>query len=281
MLNRILYLSFSMVLLAGCDVSLGGSPEPETKEMVYSYSCIDSAVAGRELNKTIGKAGDLIRDFAIDEKEVSDEVQNQYGEMFHKDALDTKMFTLLEDAALQQQLNGILTELLEVRKNPSKIKYLIYPLKDTVVNAFTFGGRIYITEAMLNKTKGRPALLYAIIGHEIGHSEKGHIRKTIQEMLLSEKIFGESGMTVFQIKRMLTGSFNQKNELEADYYGTDLTYALKQDVCAAVVFWKEMSALENKYNQLEDFFRSHPFSALRAECLENHIKQNFESSCFK
>ena len=185
MLNRILYLSFSMVLLAGCDVSLGGSPEPETKEMVYSYSCIDSAVAGRELNKTIGKAGDLIRDFAIDEKEVSDEVQNQYGEMFHKDALDTKMFTLLEDAALQQQLNGILTELLEVRKNPSKIKYLIYPLKDTVVNAFTFGGRIYITEAMLNKTKGRPALLYAIIGHEIGHSEKGHIRKTIQEMLLT------------------------------------------------------------------------------------------------
>jgi predicted Zn-dependent protease len=272
-----------LLVLSGCDVSLNGSPEPEQKrkEMTYSYACIDSAVAGSKVNRTIGRAGDLLRDLAVGEGEVSDAVQNEYGEAFHKDALETKMFTLLKDDALQQQLNGILTELLEVRKSPSAIKYYIYPLADTVVNAFTFGGRIYITKAMLDKCKGRPALLYAIIGHEIGHSEKGHIKKTIQEMILTQDIFGqEGGTTVFQIKRMLTGSFNQKNELEADYYGTDLTYALNQDVCAAVVFWKEMSALENKYNQLEDFFRSHPFSALRAECLENHIKNNFENSCY-
>jgi beta-barrel assembly-enhancing protease len=281
MAGRLFILIISVLAFAGCDVSINGTPDPKPKTMTYSYACIDSAVAGSKVNKTIGRAGDLIRDIAIKDKEVTDEVQNEYGESFHKDAIDTKMFTLMKDPSLQQQLNQVLSELLEVRKSPSAIKYFIYPLEDTVVNAFTFGGRIYITRAMLEKTKGRPALLYAIIGHEIGHSEKGHIKKTIQEMLLSEKIFGESGVTVFQIKRLLTGSFNQKNELEADYYGTDLAYALDQDVCAAVVFWKEMSALENKYNQLEDFFRSHPFSSLRAQCLENHIRDNFEKSCYK
>ncbi|MBD0333096.1 MAG: hypothetical protein ICV66_10600 [Chitinophagaceae bacterium] len=53
----------------------------------------------------------------------------------------------------------------------------------------------------------------------------GHIKKTIQDMQLSEKVFGkENGATAFYITRLLTTSFNQRNELEADYYGTDLIY---------------------------------------------------------
>ncbi len=269
-------------LLISCDISINGKPEPKTKEMTYSYACVDSSVAGSKVNRTIGKAGDFLRDIAVDEKNVTDKVQNEYGEAFHKDAIETGTFKLLDDAAIQSYLDKALKELLDVRTAPSAIDYKIYALNDTTVNAFTFGGRIYITKAMYDRCKNRPALLYAIIGHEIGHSEKGHIKKTIQELMLHNKIFGEeNGTAVFQIKKLLTGSFNQKNELEADYYGTDLSYALNQDICAAVVFWKEMAALENRYSQLEDFFRSHPFSSLRAECLESHIKTNFQRSCGK
>jgi Zn-dependent protease with chaperone function len=133
---------------------------------------------------------------------------------------------------------------------------------------------------MYNKCTENKALLYSIIGHEIGHSERGHIKKTIQEMMLSNKIFGqENGDLFLYIKKLLTGSFNQKNELEADYYGTDLTYRLDQDVCSAVTFWKEMSKAENQYSKLEDFFRTHPFSSLRARCLQEHIVKNFETAC--
>ena len=173
-----------------------------------------------------------------------------------------------------------MNDLLSARENPSGIKYAIYLLDDKQINAFTFGGRIYVTKAMYDKCKGSTALLYSIIGHEIGHSEKGHIKKTIQEMMLSNKIFGENnGDFFFYIKKLLTGSFNQKNELEADYYGTDLTYRLNQDVCSAVSFWKSMAQEENQYSKLEDFFRTHPFSNLRAQCLQNHIQQNFGQSC--
>ncbi len=282
-MSRIILFAF-VLLFASCDISVNGQaesePKPKPKHMSYSYGCVDSAVAGSKMNRTISRAGDLLRDIAVDDKEITDQVQTEYGEAFHKDAIESKTFVLLNDSKMQQDLDKALADLLAVRTKPSDIKYYIYALDDTTVNAFTFGGRIYITKAMYNKCKSKPSLLYAIIGHEIGHSEKGHIKKTIQEMMLHNKIFGEeNGSFVFQIKRLLTGSFNQRNELEADYYGTDLTYSLNQDICAAVEFWKEMAEMENEYNQLEDFFRSHPFSSLRAECLQAHIKTNFQQSC--
>jgi hypothetical protein len=40
-----------------------------------------------------------------------------------------------------------------------------------------------------------------------------------------------------------------------------------------------MASKENNYNQLEDFFRTHPFSNLRAQCLTDHIRTNFGKDC--
>lgn len=246
----------------------------------YSFSCLDSAVGGSSVNKTLDKAGNIFRNLTVDEKTITDELQNEYGEAFHKDVIESKTFRIINDPGLTTELKGVMDELLAAREDPTDIKYFIYPVEDTVVNAFTFGGRIYVTTGMYKKCGGKTPLLYAIIGHEIGHSELGHIKKTIHEMMVAERIFGEeNGATAFEITRLLTGSFNQRNELEADYYGTDLSSELGQDLCAAVKFWKEMSKLENQYNRLEDFFRTHPFSSLRAECLQRHITENFEISC--
>ncbi|MES2882156.1 MAG: M48 family metallopeptidase [Bacteroidota bacterium] len=277
---RLFYL-FILSSLFACNLIDGdGGGDKPAKTITYSYTCLDSAVGGSKLNKTLGKAGNIVRDLAVSESSITDEVQSEWGASFHKDAIESKTFNLMNDAAVQSQLEVAMKELLAARQEPSKINYAIYALEDTAVNAFTFGGRIYVTRAMLQKTANNKDLLYAIVGHEIGHSEKGHIKKTIQDMQLSTKIFGEDGgTTFFQIKKLLTGSFNQKNELEADYYGTDLTYNLNQNVCAAVAFWKEMASRENSYSKVEDFFRSHPFSSLRAECLEAHIKTNFSKNC--
>lgn len=223
----------------------------------------------------------MIRDLAVAEAKITDELQSQYGAAFHKQMVEEeKAFKLLNDPALQARLNTALQDLLKVRPNPSGIVYAIYPLDDTAINAFTFGGRIYVTKAMLQKTKGSKALLYAIIGHEIGHSEEGHIKKTIQELQLTTNIFGEAGAgTVLQITKLLTASFNQRNELEADYYGVELTQRLGQELCSTVAFWKEMASRENRYSQVEDLFRTHPFSALRAQCLQDHILANFNTRC--
>lgn len=273
---------FTCILFAFCfaTCNLVDSKKKTSKDMTYSYSCLDSAVTGNKTNRIANKTNDIIRDLAIDDDKITDAVQTEYGEAFHKDALETKTFVLLQNDSINAQLQKVMDDLLAVRENPSSIKYAIYLLDDKQINAFTFGGRIYVTKGMYDKCKGATSLLYSIVGHEIGHSEKGHIKKTIQEMMLANKMFGEkNGDFFFYIKKLLTGSFNQKNELEADYYGTDLTYRLNQDVCSAVNFWKGMAKDENQYSKLEDFFRSHPFSSLRAQCLQNHIQENFGTAC--
>ncbi len=277
---KIQFFIFVLCLAAVVACNLTDSKKKSSKDMNYSYTCLDSAITNNKTNKFARKANDVIRDLAVDDDKITDVVQTQYGESFHKDALESKTFVLFTNDSINALLQKAMNDLLAVRENPSAIKYFIYLLDDKQINAFTFGGRIYITKAMYEKCKGSTALLYSIIGHEIGHSERGHIKKTIQEMMLADKIFGEkNGDFFFYIKKLLTGSFNQKNELEADYYGTDLTYRLNQDVCSAVSFWKRMAQDENQYSKLEDFFRTHPFSSLRAECLQQHIQKNFGTAC--
>jgi predicted Zn-dependent protease len=268
--------------LIGCNDTdeIFGQGTSSNKEISYSYSCLDSTFSGRPVSKKIDKASDLIRNLAISRKSITDSLQTAYGKEFHAAMVGDGSFKLVSNAAVQLKLSKALKELLAVREHPSSIEYAVYVLDDTTINAFTFGGRIYITRAMLDKCKGKDDLLYAIIGHEIGHSEKGHIKATIQELELSNKIFGEeNGSFMFEMKKFLTASFNQKNELEADYYGINLTNELGYDVCTTVSFWKEMASHENKFNQMEDFFRTHPFSDLRAQCLTEHIRNNFNKNC--
>jgi len=279
---RILYLLYLgwLGLAATCNLSLEGEEKELPKQMKYSYECLDSAVSGSETSKAIRNATSVIRNLAVKQKDITDSIQNEWGMAFHKDAIETKTFILMKDETISAQLQEGLNDLLAVRENPSKINYSIYLLNDSAINAFTFGGHIYLTKAMYDKCKDNTDLLYSIIGHEIGHSEKGHIRKTIQEMMIAENIFGEDkSASAYQVLRLLTGAFNQRNELEADYYGIDLAYQLGKNVCSTVTFWSEMSKKENQYSKLEDLFRTHPFSQLRAKCLQNHLKTNFQKSC--
>ncbi len=273
------FLVLGLCALSACNMVENVDTPKSSKKMTYSYTCLDSAVSGSSTSKAVSRTTSFIRDLAVNKKEITDAVQNQWGDDFHKDAIESKSFVLLDDPAIHAQLQTILNDLLAARENPSGIQYSIYLIDDKQINAFTFGGHVYLTKAMYDRCKNNTDLLYSVIGHEIGHSEKGHIKKTIQEMELSEKLFGQEGMTYFQLKQLLAGSFNQKNELEADYYGIDLANHLNKDLCATVSFWKDMSKEENNYSKLEDFFRTHPFSSLRAQCLHDHILQNFGIDC--
>ena len=192
---RIMYLLYLGLLGFGgmCNMSDDNDQKELPKHMDYSYDCLDSAVSGSETSKAISNATSIIRNLAIKQKEITDSVQNEWGNAFHEDAIDTKTFVLINDPGISAQLQKVLNDLLAVRENPSKIKYSIYLLNDSSINAFTFGGHIYLTKAMYDKCKGNTDLLYSIIGHEVGHSEKGHIKKTIQEMMIADNIFGRQG----------------------------------------------------------------------------------------
>lgn len=244
--------------------------------MIYSFDCLKSD--SNKVSDIWGKADALINKVATYNIEVSDQEQMRFGDTFLLESLKDKNFIIDSLSPVNKKLNTILTDLVSERSKPTDIEYFIYLLRDTaLVNAYTVGGKIFITTAMLNKCKNDDQL-YAIIGHEIGHNEKGHIKSTLKQLKASNKFFGEWGGAFLSIKRVLTGSFNQKNELEADYYGLDLSWKLGYDICAIRSFWDEMAKSETK-DETFDFFRTHPYSDTRSSCLVNHISKNFEVKC--
>lgn len=246
------------------------------KNMSYSYDCLKAD--SNKVSDIWGKADNLINKIVTYDIEVTDEDQMKYGDTFLIESLKDKNFVIDETNSLNKKLQTILDNLLQERAKPTGIRYKIYLLKDTAtINAYTVGGKIFITTAMMNKCKNDDQL-YAIIGHEIGHNEKGHIKASLKQLKASREYFGEWGEALVSIKKLLTGSFNQKNEMEADYFGLDLTWKLGYDVCAIKTFWDDLAKGEEKEDWY-NFFRTHPYSDVRSKCLTEHIRKNFEVSC--
>ena len=244
--------------------------------MEYSYECLKEDSG--QISDAWNKADDIVNKLVTFNIEVSDQDQMKFGDTFLIEALKDKNFVIDTGSVVNDKLKKIVSDLAGVRAKPSGIKYKILLVQDTAtINAWTVGGKIFITTAMINKCKNDDQL-YAIIGHEIGHNEKGHIKASIRQLKASNKYFGEWGEAILVMKKFLTGSFNQKNELEADYFGLDLTWKLGYDICAIRSFWDDMARGEER-DKFFDFFRTHPHSDTRSRCLVNHIKKNFEVDC--
>ncbi len=253
-----------------------GSERRLPSKMVYSFDCLKAD--SNKVSDIWGKADAIISKVATYNIEVSDQEQMRFGDTFLMESRKDKNFVIDSTSPVNKKLRTILDDLVSERVKPTAIEYVIYLLEDTaVVNAYTVGGKIFITTAMLSKCKNDDQL-YAIIGHEIGHNEKGHIKSTLKQLKASNKFFGEWGGAFLSIKRVLTGSFNQKNELEADYYGLDLSWKLGYNICAIRSFWDDMAKSET-HDKMFDFFRTHPYSETRSRCLVNHIKKNFLVDC--
>lgn len=258
------------------DSALKGKKRNLPKNMSYSYDCLKDDSS--KISDIWGKADNIINKIATYDIEVTDEDQMKYGDTFLVESLKDKNFVIDEESNLNAKLQTILQDLLQERAKPTGIRYKIYLLKDTAtINAYTVGGKIFITTAMINKCKNDDQL-YAIIGHEIGHNEKGHIKASLKQLKASREYFGEWGEALVSLKKLLTGSFNQKNEMEADYFGLDLTWKLGYDICAIKTFWDDLAKGEEKEDWY-NFFRTHPYSDVRSKCLTEHIRKNFEVDC--
>ena len=118
----------------------------------------------------------------------------------------------------------------------------------------------------------------AIIGHEIGHNEIGHITANLKKMIAASQ-FGTLGELALTFDHFATTSFNQKQEVEADFFGMDLVYPTTYTNCSSVLLWNRMAELEEDYHPIRNLFRSHPYSESRSDCLINHMSTNYSMNC--
>jgi serine/threonine protein phosphatase PrpC len=204
---------------------------------------------------------------------ITPQQEMELGKDYHNELLKTSK--IIVNPRLTKILNDLTSKL-----NQSKYTYHIYEIKNDTINAFTFGGYIYVHSGILKFIGQNNHELAAIISHEINHNELGHINKRLSMEETTNQFLGNdlSGF-VLSMNAMITTAFNQKDEVMCDLTGMDLMIKANYAPCNTIGLWKRMSNDEGKFNVLENITRSHPYSANRAKCCENHLLKNYKWKC--
>ncbi len=209
--------------------------------------------------------------------EITTEEENEYGQTLYQEIIKEKKE--IKTGAMLEALTQMTNSLLACRPdNCTKLKYTVHLMDDSIVNAYTAGGHIFVNIGLIEYCKTTSELA-CIIAHEIGHDEKGHINMILKRI----KMAGMFGEILYTLKQFTSPSFNQFNEQEADCYGADLAYAAGYDPRAGVKFWERMASDNKEMNDLKimKFLMSHPFSMERYECMKIHITTNYTSLKFE
>jgi beta-barrel assembly-enhancing protease len=241
----------------------------------YDLTCLNE---GNGADDIINLGRDL-QDDAISSNtkpfSVADEMK--IGKEAYNQALQKYKF--VNDLKIRAKIEGIFKKLLNILGKQSKgFIYKIYVIKSTEINAFTVGGRVFVTTGIIDFAKTEDELA-CILGHEIYHNELGHINWALRKEAFYKHIFGnELGQFAALANNILTTSFNQKDETNCDFHGLDLAIDAGYDGCAIIQFWNRMSQKESEI-EVGKFFRSHPYSKQRTYCIGNHIKNNYNHIC--
>jgi hypothetical protein len=249
------------------DSTLTG-PNSNPENIVYDYSCLSDPNDNYETE--ILNAGSDINEIVLDNygNEVSLQEEVDYGNRLY-DELQTQ-YEFIKYGDRLNKLKLILGQLNRSLRNPRGFEYKIFLLNSEELNAFTAGGRIYVTTTMFEFCKSNDEMA-CIIGHEMYHNELGHIKYGIKQASLP-------GAPIIQL---MSTPFNQKKETACDLHGIDLAIATGYEGCASVKLWRRMKQENDSgdYNPLENLFRSHPFSQKREDCSYHHINMNRHYSC--
>lgn len=242
---------------------------PEKVE--FSYSCV--------INNPFAQAAFMAHQADVNAMkmmpvEITAKEENEFGDRMYNEMKNEYKF--ITSGAKLNELNKMMNTLLRCRNSQkTQLGYTMHLIDDELVNAFTAGGHIYVTTGIIDYCNTTSELA-SIIAHEIGHNEKGHITN----MLKTIKAAGQFGNIVQTIKQLMTMPFNQFNEVEVDCYGADLCNAAGYKSCKGAELWKRMAADNREEPTLYGkFFRTHPYSIERYDCMKKHIKTNYGINC--
>ena len=176
-----------------------------------------------------------------------------------------------------ERCQDIFNELISEIEDPTGYNYELMLIDDDIVNAFTAGGKVFVTKGMMEFVENDDELA-VVLGHEIYHNELGHIREKLQKHAVANDLFGDFDFIPILADQILLTSFNQKNEVECDLHGLDLAVAAGYDGCVLSPFWERMGEGEDE-SDLFSVMRSHPYSRTRSTCVQNHIHSNYDEPC--
>jgi pSer/pThr/pTyr-binding forkhead associated (FHA) protein len=245
--------------------------EEKAKKLTYDFSCLgDEADYGTSEVIDILESADKEITNSLS-KPVSLKEEMDYGELVYEDT--RSQYDFVSSGKRLKNLENLLDILVSKISTAKGFIYSIYLLQSNELNAFTAGGKIFVTTGMYDFCESNDELA-CVIGHEIYHNELGHINEILQKQNL---LSAEGAMVLGAI----TASFGQKKETHCDMKGIDLAIAAGFNACVSVELWERMknASGEGSYNVLDNIFRTHPYSEKRGACNQNHILTNYNFDC--
>lgn len=248
-----------LLLLLGLGSTLGFFLYKEQKRTVFEstlapfYQVLGKPV--KEVSQILTKTLPIEN---IDEKKYAEAIREQYKHLDSPNNPESKYVQSVLKSMNIQSKKGF--------------QYTVYILDSLSPNAFALpGGALFVTKGLLEILESESELV-SILGHEIGHVEKGHCIDRIKFELLSKKVGMETLGKVIDIAFYFTlgTAYSKTQEEEADEYGYLL---LVNGIYNPDGMGEAFDKLQRSYsyleprnaNVLQEYFQSHPHTALRLE----------------
>jgi predicted Zn-dependent protease len=183
----------------------------------------------------------------------------------------------------QARVEEVASRILEATGTQSVIRFVFAAKSDQVrasqinldaVNAWTDGKTVWVTRGMLRFLKSDDELA-AVLGHEVGHALRGHIRQGLAQDILGTAlavpagIFGGSiGQQIAaRMVQLATAKFDRDREREADLYGLLWAHRAGYDIDQGKEVFKRI-AIEMPGSMERGFLSTHPTAPERFLALD-------------
>lgn len=174
----------------------------------------------------------------------------------------------IQDEATVQYLNSLMQSFREEIHSP--FEYTVFLIENGPNACALPGGVICVTTGLMELLESE-AELVAILGHEIGHIERGHLFDAARGEMLRRKIDAGSIASYASavIHSMMHFAFSKSQEDEADEFGFRLLVKKQYDPFAMSAAFEKIANHQQFGQQplgvIDDFFATHPHIALRME----------------
>lgn len=214
----------------------------------------------------------------------ADELDQMAAEAYDQLKADsTKEGVLNQDRSMLKRVRSIASRL-EVqtkvfRPDAPAWDWEVNVIQSDQLNAFCMpGGKIMVYSGLITQLELTDAELANVLGHEIAHALREHVREQMSRALVAQGAIGV-GAEVFGIgdsaanaagmgyQALIATRFSRSDESEADRIGLELAARASFDPRAGITLWQKMTSASSG-GKPPEFLSSHPADADRVAQIE-------------
>lgn len=190
--------------------------------------------------------------------------------------------TLVEDEIITEAVHIMAERLLATLDEP-RFDYTIFVVRNKTVNAFALpGGNLVLHTGLLTFAES-PEEVAAVLAHEIGHSEEGHImQKLIKEIGFGVVFTALTGGDISALteiaRRLITTRYDRNYEIEADAFALRMLENASIDPRYLAAFFHRLSENTDDILDRLDILSTHPsHNSRRQAALSYETAPDFEA----